>query len=119
MSSRAHVVVLHPRVGTAVVECKGEHDLTTRDELAALLGALVAEHELVVVDVTESAFVDSGFLHALVTAHRDACARGSKLRLQCGREPIVRRALELSGVLAAIGYAESREAALDGTGDGG
>ena len=85
--------VLHPRPGVAVVECTGEHDLTRRDDLNRLFSELVAENELLVVDVSEATFIDSSFIHSLLKANRFAGERGARFRLQHSTELIVGRHL--------------------------
>jgi len=104
--------VTKPSDGIAVVELQGEHDFGTRNELAALLGEVVARNELVVVDVSEALFIDSSFLHNLVQADRAAVARGSNLVLQMGSADIGRRAFEISGLLERLDVAATRVDAL-------
>jgi anti-anti-sigma regulatory factor len=70
MSAIPDIGVLRPRPGVVVVECKGEHDLSTSDALEQLFTALVSENDLVVVDVSQAEFVDSSFVHNLVKADR-------------------------------------------------
>ena len=106
------VDVLRPRVGAAVVELRGEHDLATRSEIHDLFTSLVEENDLVVVDVTEAHFVDSTFLLNLAKAHRLAESRGSRLCLQLGTAPIVHRALEVSGLLEHLECVTDRERAM-------
>src|SRR3954471_1449736 len=101
-----------PRPGAVVVQCRGEHDLTTCVALEHLLTELVAENDLVVIDVSEAEFIDSSFIHNVIKAHRLSLPRGSRVRLQVGTAPVVRRALELSGLLARIEHAPTREQAL-------
>ena len=105
------VVVLRPRSGAVVVECRGEHDLTTKGELGALLAELVAENDVVVVDVSAAVFVDSSFLHNLVEARRLAVATGTSLRLFRGTAPVVRSALEHSGIISIFDEASARDEA--------
>lgn len=104
--------VLTPRPGLAVVEVRGEHDLATRDTTAALLDRLIADNEVVVVDVTETQFIDSSFLNNLAKAQRTARERGRTVLLQVGTEPIVRRMLEISNFLTHFDHVSSREEAL-------
>ena len=108
----ADVDVLRPRVGVAVVELRGEHDLATRTEIHDLFTSLVVENDLVVVDVTEARFVDSTFLLNLAKAHRLAESRGSRLCLQLGTAPIVRMALDVSGLLERLDCVTDREQAM-------
>jgi anti-anti-sigma factor len=112
MSILPDVEVLQPRPGAVVVECRGEHDLTTSESLARLLTELVATNDLVVIDISEAEFIDSSFLHNLVKADRLARPRGTRVRLQFGTAPIVARALEVSGILMRIEHASTREEAL-------
>jgi anti-anti-sigma factor len=108
----ADVDVLRPRVGVAVVELRGEHDLATRSEIDDLFTSLVEGNDLVVVDVTEARFVDSTFLLNLAKAHRLAESRGSRLCLQLGTAPIVRMALDVSGLLERLDCVTDREQAM-------
>ena len=80
---------LSPRPGVAVVACTGEHDLTTKDETGRLLRLLVAENDLVVVDVSQAQFIDSSFVNNLLKADRLARERGTAFRLQLATAPTV------------------------------
>ena len=115
MACLSDLHVFHPRPGAVVVECMGEHDSASKEELGRLFSELVRENDLVVVDVSEAAFIDSSFLNNLVVADRLARQRGSRLRLQHGTSLIVMRALEVSGILAVLDGAATREAALAAT----
>jgi anti-anti-sigma factor len=95
-----------------VVECRGEHDLTTRSGIASLLKRLLAHNELVVVDVSEAEFIDSSFINNLFIANGFARTQGARFRLQHSTAPIVRRVLEISGVLESLDCVGSREEAL-------
>jgi anti-anti-sigma factor len=106
------IEVLHQGVGVAVVALHAEHDVTTKCELAALLQGEVPRNDLVVVDVSEALFIDSSFLHNLVQADRAATARGSRFVVQMGTAHIVRRALEVSGLLEVLSVADTRAAAI-------
>jgi anti-anti-sigma factor len=104
--------VLRPRIGAAVVELRGEHDISTRTEVRALFTSLVEANDLVVIDVTNARFIDSSFLHNLADADRLARSRGSRLRLQLGTASVVRRALEVSGLLERLDCAPDRERSM-------
>ena len=65
--------------GVTVVELVGEHDLAGADELAAALAeALACEGDLIV-DLSESTFVDSTVIHLLCRTQRILTERGSEL----------------------------------------
>jgi anti-anti-sigma factor len=112
VGSLEDVVVSWPRPGAAVVECRGEHDLTIGDQLDALLTELVTDNDLVVIDVSEAQFIDSTFLHLLLKSDRLARQRGSTVRLQHSTGPIVAGVLEISGVIDRLDSVTTREEAL-------
>src|SRR5262245_7492289 len=62
--------VSYPRPGVAVLTCAGDHDMTTKEETGTLLAVLVAENDLVVVDVSDARFIDSSFVNNLLRADR-------------------------------------------------
>ena len=112
MDAGTDIEVLYPSPGAAVVECTGEHDMTTRDDLDRLFGLLVAENELVVIDVSEARFIDSSFVNNVLKADRLARQKAKALRLQIGTTPIVRRVLEISGVVEKLDCVDARDEAL-------
>lgn len=73
---------------------------------------LLGSNELVVVDVSETAFIDSSFIRALVRAQKYAATVGSRLRLQVGTEPVVRKVLEMTGVMEYLDCVSTRAEAL-------
>jgi len=107
-----NVVVLRPSEANAVVELVGEHGLETRDELRELLTGLVAENDLVVIDLSKTTFIDSSVLENMARADTIARERGSHLRLQLGDGKVVRTTLEISGLLAHLDCVTSRAEAL-------
>ena len=106
------VEVLQPRAGAAVVVLTGEHDLATKSSLSALFSSLLNTHDLVVADLSRVLFIDSSTLGVLVSANRTARDSGKTFRLQLGAEPIVRRILEISGLLDHLESASTRDQAL-------
>ena len=112
MTAMPGMRVLRPRPGAAVVECTGEHDIVTAPELDAVLEELAAENELVVVDISETEFIDSSIIHCLVKAHRRSRDQQTEFRLQFGSAAVVDKALKLSGVLEGLDVATTREEAL-------
>lgn len=104
--------IVRPLAGKAVLELFGEYDLDAREKLHEVLGTLIEHNDLVVVDVTEAAFIDSSVIHALMAAHREAASRGHRMRLQLGTKAIVRKVIEISGLLDELECAETRPEAL-------
>ena len=104
--------VLELRPGMAVVEVRGEHDLSTKEEAAALFRRLVAENELVVIDLTETQFIDSSFLATLINARTTADERGHSVVLQVGPDSVVRRTLAMTKMLNLFEHVSTREEAV-------
>ena len=104
--------VLRPRDGAAVIEVHGEHDIATKTEVRELFTSLVETNDLVVIDITDAQFIDSSFLHNLSLADDLARNRGSRLRLQLSTAAIVRKALDISGILERLDCVPDREQAL-------
>ena len=112
MDAGTDIEVTHPRPGVALIECTGEHDMTTREETDRLFGQLVSENELVVIDLSEARFIDSSFVTNLLKVDRVARQQGRLVRLQIGTAPTVRRVLEISGLVEKLDCVESRDDAL-------
>jgi anti-anti-sigma factor len=106
------VRVIHLRPRTTVVKLLGEHDLAEKRRLQMLFQRLVVANDLVVVDVSEAQFIDSSVIATLFESARAAKQWGTTVRIQMGTATIVRRALEVSGILEEIEVASSREEAL-------
>jgi anti-sigma B factor antagonist len=95
----------------AVLTLRGDHDLTTAGDLRAAFDALLAQSRGVVVDLTQVSFMDSGTLHALVTARARALAAGTGIAIQLGT-PTARRLMRVSGVDEVFPISDSRDQAL-------
>jgi anti-anti-sigma factor len=108
-SDAASVVVVRPRAGEALIECRGEHDLLTHSRLESLLAKEVSRNDLVIVDVREAEFIDSSFLHNLVKANELARRARCRFVLQFGTASTVELALQLSGLLRTIEYVHNRD----------
>jgi anti-sigma B factor antagonist len=104
--------VVRPRDRVAVARLLGDHDLGTAPELQELLYSLVDTNDLVVVDLSETTFVDSTVLRNVVSAQRHARKAGRRFRLQLPASGIVYRLFEVSGLLGVLDVAETREVAI-------
>ena len=112
MSHIPDLSIERPAESSAVVVLSGDHDIAHAEELDRLLASLVAENEVVVVDVTAAQFIDSSVINAFVRAKNAASSAGRAFRLQLGTHAIVERALAVSGVLEFLECVRSREEAL-------
>lgn len=95
-----------------IVRLLGEHDLLSAPELDDQLRSLTRCGEHIVVDLSETAFIDSSIMHALIETHAATARRQQRLVLLLATEPPVRRALEISGVLDTLDHAPTLEQAL-------
>lgn len=91
---------------TVVVRLVGDHDLSTAPELRTVLRKAVADGPEVVVDLSETTFLDSSILHALIEADvalqsTNGGNEGSDRRivLQFGGAAGIRHVFEVAGVL--------------------
>ena len=103
------VEVTYPRPRTCVIALHGEHDRGTAEQMEELFHDVLAVNDLVVVDIGGADFIDSSFLRNLLVADQRATEQQKVFRLQMGTAPIVRRALEVSGVLERLTVVYSRE----------
>ena len=99
--------------GVAAIKLLGEHDMSTRGELYEALNLLLAQGQRVIVDLSDTEFIDSSVLHALVSGDQQAGNNGHRLTLQVGTAPIVKRAVEVGGLLDYLPYGATREQALE------
>ena len=98
--------------GVSLVVLLGEHDLASADELQSTLDDLLASESNVVVDVSETSFLDVSILRVLYGAHRAAAEQRRRVVLAWGTSPEVRRVFTLTGLLDRVTHAEGREQAV-------
>ena len=84
--------------GVPVVATPAEIDVTTAEQLHAVLHATTEQYRALVVDMTRTRFCDSAAVHALVAARKRVLAEGGELRLVVPADGTVRRVLTLLGV---------------------
>lgn len=112
MSARAISLVRQDAADGCVVVLTGEHDLSSVDELRDAFDQ-AATARSVMIDLSDTAFIDSAVLGALIASHRDAAERGRRWALIVGNGSgaAVRRILELTGLDAVMPVFSSREEA--------
>ena len=79
--------------GVTVLELLGEHDLATAEELSAAIDQALLERPGLVIDLTETTFMDSTVVHLLLNAHQVLEARGHELIVQITEASAVLRVL--------------------------
>ncbi len=95
-----------------MLELLGDHDLATADELTAAIDQALAERPGLVMDLSETTFMDSTVVHLLINAHHVLEARGHELIVQITEASTVLRVLELTQLDSALGIARDRDEAI-------
>ena len=97
------VAMISPSPGTARVAVTGEVDLATAPELRERLLGVLHTHRPAVLDIDLAGvtFLDCTGIGALVAVHNAAVHEGCQVRV-CHPQPIVRRVLEVTGLLDAL-----------------
>jgi anti-anti-sigma factor len=112
MSTRAISLVRQEAADGCVVVLTGEHDLSSVDELRDAFEQAAGARS-VMIDLSDTAFIDSAVLGALIASHRDATEHGRRWALIVGNGSgaAVRRILELTGLDAVMPVYSSRDEA--------
>ena len=102
------------QISAAIVNLRGEHDISTTPLVnAAFAGA--GAHARVVVDLSECTFADSSLIGALVGVHKQLSAREGRLVLVIPTTALaVRRLSELARLAEIAPIHETRTAAVAG-----
>lgn len=98
--------------GVTVLELVGEHDMTTTQELRASIDRALEGSGGIVVDLSETEFIDSSVVHALHDARRELEATARQLVIQIRTHSVVKRVLELTELTKLAALAEEREQAI-------
>ena len=104
--------------GVPVVAAPVEVDVTTAEQLRAVLLAATEQYRTFVVDMTRTRFCNSAAVHALVAARKRVLAKGGELRLVVPADGAVQRVLTLLGVDRFIPCFASLEEAVAAAFDG-
>jgi anti-anti-sigma factor len=98
---------------TAVVVLRGEHDIYTVPALRERLGELHARELSMIIDLSQTAFLDSSVLGALLGATETARAQGKEVAVVLGDPPTetVARIFEVTGLADVLPTRATREQA--------
>ena len=102
-----------PRPDTALIVLGGEHDLATAPRLQETVDHALASCRNLIVDISDTSFIDSSTIAAFVRAKDRAERSGGRFSLVLGTAAIVERALEVSGVIPVLGVVSTVDAALN------
>jgi len=103
---------IEPVDDVAVVRLLGEHDLASTPALRASLLTLIEEGFGVVVDCTETEFMDVAVLRRLLEADEALRGRGRRLALLLATECPVERLVEMVSVEQWLAVTSERSAAI-------
>jgi len=111
---REHTEQLTWVQGYPVVQPEIEIDVANADALrAAIQAASGGGHDIVIVDMSQTAFCDSTGLNVLILAHKRLAAAGGELRLVI-REPTLLRIFTVTGMSSMFRMFASLAEALPG-----
>jgi anti-anti-sigma factor len=100
----------------AIVSLLGEHETFSADEIQEPLDAALADGLAVIVDLTQTEFIDSAVVTVLMRAREEAQRRGVRFALVIDDSTgwPVRQLLELTGLVSVFPIEESRDDAIAG-----
>ena len=84
--------------GSPVLVLVDEHDLSTAPQIEEDLQVLITDNEIVVVDLSNTTFLDSSALGAVLRASQQARSLGHQVVVETGENESVERLLELMGL---------------------
>ncbi len=96
--------------GHRVLSVRGEVDIATVGELEEKIAALGEPKYGLVIDLTETEFMDSSGLRLLVSIHERFASEGGSLRVAVGPGPIY-RLLDITGLLGHLDVHDTVEEA--------
>jgi len=109
-----HIEVERTDGGVAVIVLTGEHDLYTAPAISDRINGVLEDGTALVIDLTQSSFIDSSVLRVLLEARREAHERAVGFAVAIGEDgfPGVRRMLEVTGLIEVVPVLPARKDAL-------
>jgi anti-anti-sigma factor len=98
---------------TAVISLLGEHDSATAREVRNVIACALKQGTDLVVDLSETEFIDSTIIHVLFESKQLAQEHGLRVSLQLPADARVRRALEITGMLDVLPVYGTRAEAIE------
>ena len=111
------VKVERPADGVAVVALEGEHDLGTANDVRDALVAAAEAGDAIVIDLSQTAFVDSSILGVILESRRESQEANRAFAVCCdGAAEAVHRVLEVTGLKDELPVHPDRATALESLG---
>jgi anti-sigma B factor antagonist len=95
-----------------IFEVAGEMDMATAPELSSAVDGIQDAARRVVVDLTDTTFLDSAAINTLIRCQRALVQRDVRLGVVSPKDGVVRKALEITNVIDQLGVVDSRADAL-------
>ena len=105
-------IAVHRDDDVVIVRLLGEHDLATRPAVLAQLRVAIDSLHKLIIDVTDTDFIDASILSALITADHELARTRGRLVLLTSTSCGVQRTLEVSGVVKMLPVAHRRSEAV-------
>ena len=109
---RGAIRVLEETQGITAVCLEGEFDLVNVSPLRDQIDQALESGNDLVLDLSQTTFIDSRVIRLLFDSARAAYARNQTIVLQLGTAPIVERALEICGIECVLPRAHTRDEAV-------
>ena len=97
----------------AALELEGEFDVTSAAELTEHADRVLAQGKHLIVDFTDTTFIDSSIVHALFRVDRAAKHHGLGYVVQLATASNIERVLEITGATKQLVIARTRPEAID------
>ena len=100
----------------AIVSLVGEHEAFSADQIETTVDEAIADGLAVIVDLTQTDFLDSAAVTVLLNARDEAQRRGLRFALVIDDSTgwPVRQLLDVTGLVSVFPIAESRDDAIAG-----
>jgi anti-anti-sigma factor len=95
-----------------IFEVAGEMDMATVPELAIAIDGVQDAARRVIVDLSETTFLDSAAINGLIRYQRQLDQRGVAFGVVSPVDGVVRKALEITNVIDQLGVVDSRADAV-------
>jgi anti-sigma B factor antagonist len=111
--TEGHIDVEHLSATTAAVVLRGEHDVYTVPTIRERLEELHAQELFVMIDLSQTSFLDSSVLGAMLGATETARGQGKAVAIVLGDPPTdaVARIFEVTGLAEVLPTRATREQA--------
>ncbi len=96
-----------------VLDLAGEFDIDVSPDVKMQAERIFADAKHLIINLTETTFIDSSLIHTLFKADETAKASGCGFIVQIGGNPQIRRLLAITGVDRQLATAATRPEALN------